>query len=256
MASASFDLTGRTALITGSSKGIGRGLAGGLLDAGCTVVLNGRDETTLNAAAASLGREHPTRVHAASFDVTDPEQVHIGFARAEVLAGPIDILVNNVGLQRRAPLIEVTNADWNQLVATNLSSAFLMGREAARLMMPRRRGKIINICSLQSAFARPGIAGYAATKGGLKMLTQGMCADLAPSGIQVNAIAPGYFQTELTADLVADEAFRSWVQHRTPAGRWGQIEDLTGALIFLASSASDFVCGQLLFVDGGMSAVL
>jgi gluconate 5-dehydrogenase len=251
-----FDVTGRTALVTGSTRGIGRALATGLLEAGCTVVLNGRDEERLTAARADLAERTGGDVRTAAFDVTDPPAVVDGVAAVEAAVGGLDIVVNNTGAQHRAPLLEFADADWYRLLDTNLSSAFLVGREVARGMSRRGAGKIVNIASLQSEVARPGITPYAATKGALKMLTKGMCADLAPAGIQVNALGPGYIETELTAALVADEAFSAWVRDRTPAGRWGQVEDLVGALLFLCSPASDFVNGQVLYVDGGMLAVL
>jgi gluconate 5-dehydrogenase len=174
----------------------------------------------------------------------------------EAALGPLDILVNNAGVQHRAPLLEFPDAEWHRVLETNLTSAFLVGRAVARGMVERGRGKIINVCSLQAELARPGIAPYAASKGGLKMLTQGMCADWGPAGVQVNAIGPGYFDTELTRELVADEEFDAWVRRRTPAARWGRPDELVGALLFLASPASDFVNGQLLYVDGGLSAVV
>lgn len=246
-----FDIRGRVALVTGSSRGIGRALAQGLLAAGCTVVLNGR-----NREALALTRDELSAQHAEAFDVTDSAAVAEGIARIEDHVGPIDILVNNTGVQHRQTFTEFSDEDWHRLLETNLTSAFLVGREVARRMVPRGQGKIINICSVQSETVRPGIAPYSATKGGLRLLTKGMCADLGPSGIQVNGLAPGYFDTELTAALVADEDFSAWVRRRTPAGRWGRVEDLVGALIFLASPASDFVNGQLLVVDGGMLSVL
>ena len=248
-----FDIAGRVALVTGSSRGIGHALAAGLLQAGCTVILNGRDAGRLEQARAALASD---RVITVPFDAADPAAVAEGVAVAEDRAGPIDILVNNAGMTRRAPLTEFADADWYRLLDTNLSSAFLVGREAARRMVPRGHGKIINICSLQSEAARPGIAAYAATKGALKMLTKGMCADLAGHGIQVNAIGPGYFKTELTEPLAADEQFSAWVRRRTPAGRWGELKDLVGPLLFLASPAADFVNGQILYVDGGLLSVL
>ncbi len=252
-----FDITGATALVTGSSRGIGLALAGGLLQAGCTVVLNAREPQRLEAARAHLAESVPGgRVVAVAFDGTDAAAVRDGVARIEAEVGPIDILVNNTGQQHRAPLLEFPDEAWHALLATNLTSAFLVGREVARAMVPRGRGKIVTICSVQSEVTRPGITPYAATKGALKMLTKGMCADLAPSGICVNAIGPGYVDTELTAALVADETFSAWVRGRTPAGRWGRVEDLVGALIFLASPASDFVNGQIIYVDGGMTSVL
>jgi gluconate 5-dehydrogenase len=251
-----FDITGRVALVTGSSRGIGKALAAGLLRAGCTVAVNARDEARLEATRAELAEATGGTVHAAAFDVTDPAAVISGVRRVEETAGPIDILVNNTGAQHRAPLTEFADADWYRLLDTNVTSAFLVGREVARRMVPRGRGKIINILSVQSELARPGIAPYSATKGAVKMLTKGMCADLAPAGIQVNGLGPGYFATELTTDLVADEEFTAWVRRRTPAGRWGQVEDLIGTLVFLASPASDFVNGQVVYVDGGMTSVL
>ncbi|MEV6639296.1 SDR family oxidoreductase [Amycolatopsis sp. NPDC051371] len=249
-----FDITGRVALVTGSSRGIGFALARGLLEAGCVVVLNGRDRAALGRAEEELSAIGT--VLSEPFDVTGSAAVAEGIARVEDRAGPLDILVNNTGVQHRAPFTEFSDEDWYRLLDTNLSSAFLVGREVARRMRPRGRGKIVNICSVQSETVRPGIAPYSATKGGLKLLTKGMCADLGPSGIQVNGLAPGYFETELTAALVADEEFSAWVRGRTPAGRWGRVEDLVGGLIFLASDASAFVNGQLLYVDGGLLSVL
>ncbi|KUN58059.1 gluconate 5-dehydrogenase [Streptomyces canus] len=256
MSHPAFDIAGKTALVTGSSRGIGKALAAGLLEAGCTVVLNGRDAVALETTRAEFAAVHGGRVHVAAFDATDPAAVAAGVADVEEETGPIAILVNNTGAQFRAPLLEFTYEDWHRLLDTNLTSAFLVGREVARRMAPRGHGKIVNVCSLQSEVVRPGIAPYAATKGGLKMLTKGMCADLGPLGIQVNGIGPGYFETELTSALVADEEFSAWVRGRTPAGRWGKVEDLVGALIFLSSPASDFVNGQVLYVDGGMLSVL
>ncbi len=251
-----FDISGHIALVTGSSRGIGRALAQGLLEAGCVVVLNGRDASTLARTRQELSELTDGTVLEEVFNVTDSASVADGIARIEDRAGPIDILVNNTGVQHRSPLVDFADEDWYRLLDTNLTSAFLVGREAARRMIPRGHGKIINICSIQSEVVRPGIAPYSATKGGLKLLTKGMCADLAPSGIQVNGLGPGYFETELTTALVADEEFSAWVRSRTPAGRWGKVEDLIGALIFLSSPASDFVNGQLLYVDGGMLSVL
>ncbi|MFJ8791693.1 SDR family oxidoreductase [Streptomyces sp. NPDC102462] len=248
-----FDIRGRTALVTGSSRGIGLALARGLAEAGCTVVLNGRDGGRLAEAAAALPAG---RVHTAVFDVTDGPSVAAGIADVEERVGPLDILVNNAGMQLRAPLLQFTDADWHRILDTNLTSAFLVGREAARRMTERGHGKIVNICSLQSEVVRPGIAPYAATKGALKMLTKGMCADWGPYGVQVNGLGPGYIETELTRPLVEDEEFTAWVRRRTPAGRWGRTEDLVGGVLFLASPAADFVSGQVLYVDGGMTSVL
>ena len=251
-----FDLSGRTALVTGSSRGIGRGLAQGLVEAGCTVVLNGQDAGRLEATRAEMAASTGGAVHAATFDVTDPDAVETGIAAIEEQVGTLDILVNNVGAQHRAALVDFPDQDWYRLLDTNVTSAFLVGRAVARRMVPRGTGKIVNIVSLQSEVARPGIAPYAATKGALKMLTKGMCADLAPAGIQVNAVGPGYIATELTSDLMADPEFDAWVRGRTPAGRWGVPADLVGPVLFLCSPAADFVTGQILYVDGGVLAVL
>jgi gluconate 5-dehydrogenase len=248
-----FDIAGRTALVTGSSRGIGLALARGLAEAGCTVVLNGRDAGRLERAAAGLPAG---RVRTAAFDVTDGPSVAAGIADVEERVGPLDILVNNAGVQLRAPLLDFTDSDWHRLLDANLTSAFLVGREAARRMTERGHGKIVNICSLQSEVVRPGIAPYAATKGALKMLTKGMCADWGPYGVQVNGLGPGYIETELTRPLVEDEEFSAWERRRTPAGRWGRTEDLVGGLLFLVSPAADFVSGQVLYVDGGMTSVL
>lgn len=251
-----FDLSGRTALVTGSSRGIGMALAQGLLEAGARVVVHGRDRSRAEATASDLSVATGGATEVATFDVTDAEAVDRGVSEIERVWGVPDILVNNAGIQRRGPLLDFTKADWDDLVATNLTSVFLVGQRVARGMAVRGSGKIVNIGSVQSRLARPGIAPYSATKGGLVMLTRGMCADLASSGIQANALAPGYVSTELTAALVADVEFTEWVQSRTPAGRWGRVEDLVGALVFLSSRASDFVNGQVLYVDGGMTAVV
>jgi gluconate 5-dehydrogenase len=251
-----FDISGRTALVTGSSRGIGFALALGLAEANARVVLNGRDVPALERAAAQISAATSATVHIAAFDVTDSDAVGAGIAGIEDDFGPLEICVNNAGMQRRAPFTTFTDDDWHALLATNVTSAFLVGREVARRMQSRGSGKIINIASLQSEVSRPGIAPYAATKGAIKMLTKGMCADLAGSGICVNAIGPGYFETELTQALVADETFSAWVRGRTPAGRWGRTEDLVGTLLFLASDASAFVNGQIIYVDGGMLSVL
>jgi gluconate 5-dehydrogenase len=255
MSAALFDLGGRTALVTGSSRGIGLVLARGLARAGARVVLNGRDEDRVAAAAESL-RGEGLAADPVPFDVTDEAAVERAVAEIEDELAPIDILVNNAGMQDRAPLQEFTAERWHRLLETNVTSAFLVGRAVGARMVARGRGKIINVCSLQSELARPGIAPYAATKGALKMLTQGMCADWAPHGIGVNAIGPGYFATELTQALRDDAEFDAWLRRRTPAGRWGEAEELVGAAVFLAAPASDFVNGQVIYVDGGIKAVI
>ena len=250
-----FDLSGRLALITGSTQGIGRSLAIGLVRAGARVVLNGRDATRVAEAVNELSAQG-FDVCGAAFDVTQREAVQAGIARTEADCGPIDIVVNNAGIQRRAPLEEFPEAAWHELLETNLSSVFYVSQCVARHMIPRRRGKIINICSVQSQLGRPTIAPYTATKGAVAMLTKGMCADWAHHGIQANGLAPGYFATEMNRALVDNPAFSSWLCQRTPAGRWGQVEELNGAAVFLASDASSFVNGQILYVDGGMTSTV
>ncbi len=250
-----FDLTGRCALVTGSSKGIGFALARGLARAGAAVVLNGRDVAALAAARGRLAADGLT-AHTAPFDVTDPDAVQAGVTGIEREIGAIDILVNNAGVQYRAPLADYPLDAWQRLLATNLTSVFLVGQAVARHMIARGRGRIVNLCSVQSELSRPGIAPYAATKGAVKMLTRGMATDWARFGLQINGLAPGYFKTELNAALVADREFSAWLAGRTPAGRWGEVEELVGAAIFLASDAASFVNGHILYVDGGITASL
>ncbi|WP_018763906.1 glucose 1-dehydrogenase [Arthrobacter sp. 135MFCol5.1] len=252
-----FDLTGRIALVTGSSRGIGNAIAAGLGRAGATIVLNGVDKARLEAARETLQQElGPGKVLASAFDVTDAAQVEAAIGDIESSHGPIAILVNNAGIQRRVPLLDLAPEDWDLVLATNLTSAFLVGREAARYMTARGHGKIINICSIQAELARPTIGAYTASKGGLRNLTRAMTAEWATSGIQINAIAPGYIHTQMTQPLVDDEAFNSWVLGRTPADRWGTPEDLIGPAVWLASDASNYVNGQTVFIDGGMSVVV
>jgi gluconate 5-dehydrogenase len=251
-----FDLSGRRALVTGSSKGIGAALAAGLAGAGAEIVLNGRDRTALERARAELAERTGAEVHTAAFDVTDEAAVNEAVAAIESGVGPIDILVNNTGVQHREPLLDVSRENFDRLITTNLTSAFLVGRAVAAGMVERGHGKIVNICSVQTWLARPGIGAYAASKGGLAMLTRGMCAEWAGSGVTVNGLAPGYVVTELTRPLVEDPAFDTWIRGRTPAGRWASVEDLAGTLIWLAAAASDFVNGQVIAVDGGLTAVI
>jgi gluconate 5-dehydrogenase len=251
----SFDLTGRTALVSGSSAGIGYALAHGLASAGARVILNARNAQKLEQAADRL-RAQGADVLTAAFDVTDGAAVAAGVARIEADMGPIDILVNNAGMQRRAPLEQFDKAQWDELMSTNVSSVFLVGQAVARHMIGRRRGKIINICSVQSELGRPNIAPYTASKGAVKMLTKGMAIDWGPYNIQVNGLGPGYFKTELTQALVKDEEFTRWLLGRTPSRRWGEVQDLVGAAVFLASDASSFVNGHILYVDGGVTATL
>ena len=245
-----FDLTGKRALITGSSQGIGYALAQGLMEAGAEVVLNGRDLAKLSDAAARLG------VRSIACDVTDHAATRAAVDQFETDVGAIDILVNNAGMQFRTPLEDFPPDAFERLMKTNVHSVFNVGQAVARHMITRGAGKIINICSVQTALARPGIAPYTATKGAVGNLTKGMATDWAKYGLQCNAIAPGYFDTPLNAALVADPAFSGWLEKRTPAGRWGKVEELVGACIFLASPASSFVNGHILYVDGGITASL
>ncbi|MFO1450103.1 MAG: SDR family oxidoreductase [Opitutaceae bacterium] len=252
-----FDLTGRTALITGSSQGIGLALARGLAQAGAAVVLNGRDEAKLKVAASALVAAVPgARVATAAFDVTVAAEIGREVERIETDFAPIDILINNAGIQRRSPLAEMTEAQWREVLDTNLTSAFLVARAVAPRMIARKSGKIINTCSVMSEVNRPTIANYSAAKGGLKMLTRAMAVEWAKHGLQCNGLGPGYIVTELNRSLVENEDFNRWICGRTPAGRWGQPEELTGAAVFLASAASNFVNGQILYVDGGLLAAL
>lgn len=255
MALERFRLHGRIALVTGSSQGIGLALARGLAEAGSRVILNGRDAARLEAARAALAAEGH-QADALAFDVTDEAAVDSAIAQAERDIGPIDILVNNAGMQFRTSLEDYPLEKWRELMRVNVESAFLVGRAVARRMISRHAGKIINICSVQSELGRPSIAPYTATKGAIKMLTKGMCADWARHGLQVNAIGPGYFKTPLNQALVDNPEFSAWLEKRTPAGRWGDVEELTGAAIFLASDASSFVNGHILYVDGGITSVL
>lgn len=252
-----FDLSGRVALVTGSSRGIGSGLADGLAESGATVVLNGLDPERLEAAAARARQRFGSeRVFARCFDVTDADAVRAGTDWIEEHVGPIDVLVNNAGVQHREPMLDIDVEDWERVIRTNLTSAFLVGREAARHMTKRGRGKIINIASVQAELARPTIAAYTAAKGGIRNLTRAMAAEWAASGIQANALAPGYIHTEMTQPLVDDADFNEWILGRTPAQRWGTVEDLVGPAVWLASDASAYVNGQVIYVDGGMTAVV
>jgi gluconate 5-dehydrogenase len=250
-----FDLRGRRALITGSSQGIGFALARGLAEHGAEIVLNGRDPGKLAEASRLLAAAGHT-VSVAGFDVTDGASVRAGVDAIETDTGSIDILINNAGMQFRTPLEDFPPDKWEQLLTTNISSVFYVGQAVARHMIARGRGKIINIGSVQSELARPGIAPYTATKGAVRNLTRGMCADWARHGLQVNAIAPGYFKTPLNQALVDNPEFSSWLEKRTPAARWGNVDELVGAAVFLSGDASSFVNGHTLYVDGGITTCL
>jgi gluconate 5-dehydrogenase len=251
MSRALFDLTGRLALVTGSSQGIGLALAKGLAEAGARVVLNGRDGAKLEAARAAV-----PGAMAAAFDVTDAAAVEAGIAAIEAAHGPLSILVANAGINLRAPSTDMPPETWRRVMDVNLDGVWYCCQAAGKRMVARGGGKIITVCSVQSELGRPTIAPYAASKGALRMLTRTLCAEWAKHGVNVNGLAPGYYDTELTSALVQDAAFTDWLCKRVPAGRWGRVEELVGATVFLAAPASDFVHGQLLFVDGGMTAVV
>ena len=250
-----FDLTGKRALVTGSSRGLGLTLARGLAGAGAAVVLNGRSADALEHAAAAL-RSDGLTAHTACFDVTDEDAVEAAVARIEEEIGPIDILLNNAGIILRGAFPDHDTETWQRVLDVNLNGAMYVARAAARRMVPRRRGKIINTCSLQSERVRGTCGAYAVSKTGLKALTRALAVDLGPYNIQVNAIGPGYFATELTKDLKGNPEFDRWVRSKAPAGRWGEPDELVGPAVFLASDASSFVTGQVIYVDGGWLAAM
>ncbi len=253
---AGFDLRGRRALVTGSTRGIGAALAEGLALAGATVAIHGREPATARHAASGLAGRLGTRVFDVGFDVTDDEAMAFAVGALEETMGGIDVLVNNAGIQLRGPLGDLGRATWDAMLATNLTSCFVLGQSVARGMMARGAGKIINVCSVQNRLVRPDTAPYAVAKAGLGNLTKAMCAEWASAGIQANGLAPGYIETDLNAALVADPEFDAWIRRRTPARRWGTTADLVGPAVWLASSASDFVNGQIIYVDGGLTAVI
>lgn len=250
-----FDLTGHRALVTGSSRGLGFAMARALAGAGAELVLNGRDEVALGKAAADLA-EGGAKVTALAFDVTSPDSVADAVDHCEREIGPIDILVNNAGMQIRGPLETYSHENFEAMLSAHVVSTFSVSKAVATHMLARGRGKIINICSILTNHARPTAAPYGAAKAAIANLTRGMAADWAPRGLHINAIAPGYFKTDLNQALMADADFDGWVRQRTPMGRWGEVEELGPAAIFLASDASSFVNGHILYVDGAFTAVV
>ena len=253
--SAGFDLSGRLALVSGGGSGLGLAIARGLAEAGARVVINGRTSAKLDAAVASL-RADGLLADAAVFDVADPRAVRTGVADLMSRIGPVDILVNNAGVQHRAPIDEFTDADWRRVMGTNLDAPFYLARAVVPAMKARGAGKIINIASIMSRLSRPTTVPYQVSKGGIAMLTRGLAVELAPHGIQVNAIAPGFFRTEMNEALTSNAEFDAWVKKRTPAGRWADPGELAGAAVYLASPAAAFVTGQILYVDGGFTAAM
>ncbi len=250
-----FDLTGKTALVTGSTRGLGRAMAEGLARAGAAIVVNGTNAARVAEAVGEL-RKAGFAADGVAFDVTDEDAIVAAFDSFDKAGTKIDILVNNAGIQFRKPMVDLATADWRRVVETNLTSAFVIGREAAKRMIARGAGKIVNIGSLTSELARATIAPYTVAKGGIKMLTRAMAAEWAVHGIQANAIGPGYMLTEMNKALIENPEFDAWVKGRTPAKRWGKPDELIGAAVFLAAPASDYINGQIIYVDGGMLSVL
>jgi gluconate 5-dehydrogenase len=250
-----FDLTGRTALITGASRGLGFTFAQALGSAGAHVIVNGRTSDGVESAVTLLAAAGIS-ASGSVFDVSRSEEVDPAIAAIEARHGKIDVLVNNAGIQHRAPLEDFADADWDRLMGINLDGVFKVSRAAARGMITRRSGAIINIASVQSELARPSIAPYAASKGAVRMLTKAMAGEWGKHRVRVNALGPGYFRTDLNEALVANAEFSGWLEKRTPLGRWGEPDELAGAIVFLASDASSFMTGQLLMIDGGITSVL
>ncbi|MFW6223177.1 MAG: SDR family NAD(P)-dependent oxidoreductase [Bacteroidota bacterium] len=250
-----FDLSDKVVLISGSSGGIGYALAKGLGEAGATLVLNGRNKTKLNNTVNELNNRG-YKVFGYPFDITRSKDVNEQVLAIEKEVGPIDVLVNNAGIQHRQPLEEFSEKKWKEIMDVNLNGAFIVSKSVVKGMIKRKRGKIINTCSLMSEVGRKTIAAYTASKGGLKMLTRAMTVDWAEYNIQVNGIGPGYFLTDMTQPLADDESFDGWIKSRTPAKRWGKPDELAGTIIYLASDASNFVNGQVIYVDGGILAAL
>jgi gluconate 5-dehydrogenase len=250
-----FDLTGRVALVTGAQRGLGYAMAKGLAEAGATVVVNGRNREALDAAVRSLD-DAGLAASASVFDVTDRDAVRLGIGAIEARHGAIDILINNAGIQRRHAFVDFTAEDWDAIIATNLTAPFIVSQAVLPGMIARRSGKIIHVASLMSELARPTVVPYTASKGGVRQLTRGMAVELAPHNVQVNAIAPGYFATELNRALIDNAEFNAWVCKRTPAGRWGEPAEIAGLAVFLASPAANYITGQMLVIDGGMSVAL
>lgn len=250
-----FDLSSKNILITGANRGMGYALAEGLAAHGARIFVNNRELAVAQQAAAKL-RDQGYRAEAVAFDVTQAEQIVQAVEFIESELGPIDVLINNAGIQCRHPLLDFPEADWDRVIEVNQKGVFLCTQAVARAMAPRQAGKIINIASMQAELGRETITPYAASKGAVKMLTRGACVELAKHNIQVNAIAPGYFKSDMTQSQVDDPAFTAWLCNRTPAKRWGELQELIGTAVYLASDASNFVNGQLIFVDGGMRAAV
>ena len=250
-----FDLTGKVALVTGATQGLGYAIAKGLAQHGATLGISARNPEKLEDALNRL-KNNGIDAYGYMFDVTDAEEISIGIDAMEYELGRIDILVNNAGINRRNPLESFPEKDWNEVIDTNLTSVYKVSKQVVKGMIERKSGKIINICSLMSEVGRNSTAAYATAKGGVKMLTKSMATEWAKHNIQINGIGPGYFETEMTDVLKKDEEFNKWLRERTPAGRWGKLDELIGTAVFLSSEASSFVNGQIIYVDGGILASL
>ncbi len=250
-----FDVKNKIVLITGSSRGIGYSLARGFAEAGSVVIINGTTDKSVREAVNKL-KSDGLKIYGIPFDVTIQTEVERSIDDVEKNIGPVDVLINNAGIHRRSPLEDMTLEEWNRVIEVNLNSVFILSRTVARFMMKRQTGRIINITSINAEAARPTIANYCAAKGGLKMLTKAMATEWGKYNILTNAIGPGYFQTELTRPLADDPEFDAWVKSEVPLKRWGMVDELTGAAIFLASEASSYVNGHTLYVDGGWQACL
>ena len=252
-----FNLDGKLALVTGSTQGLGLAIARSLGAAGARLVINGNSSQAKIDKAVASCKSAGVDVYGYRFDVTKEDQVEAAVNEIESNKGPIEILVNNAGIIRRVPLLDMQLAEWQEVIDSDLTSAFIVSRAVAPRMVKRGSGKVINICSLMSELGRDSVGAYAAAKGGLKMLTRSMATEWARHNIQVNGIGPGYFATDQTAPIrMKGHSFNDFIIRRTPAGRWGDPEDLQGAAIFLASAASDFINGQIIYVDGGILATL
>lgn len=252
-----FDLSGKVALVTGATHGLGKAMASGLGGAGATLVINGNSSQQKIDDAVESYKSAGFDAFAYRFDVTNEDEVEAAVANIEAKVGPIDVLVNNAGVIRRIPMLEMPLDEWEFVIRTDLTSAFIVSKAVVGRMIDRQRGKVINICSMMSELGRDSVGAYAAAKGGLKMLTRSMATEWARHNIQVNGIGPGYFATEQTAPIRVDgHPFNDFIIGRTPAGRWGDPDDLQGAAVFLASAASDFVNGQIIYVDGGILATI
>lgn len=250
-----FKVEGKNALITGSTGGLGSLFAQALAENGCNVILHGSKQEKVDAQVNSF-KEMNYRVFGYAFDIMDGEQIYTSVQKIVKEVGDIDILVNNAGINLRAPLEDFDDEEWDRIIGINLTGAYKVSKAVVKGMIQQKSGKIINIGSMQSEMSRPTIAPYAASKGGIKMLTKGMATDWAKYNIQVNGIGPGYFKTDMTRPLWENREFDSWLRNRTPSDRWGNPEELAGALLFLSSEASSYVNGQMIYVDGGLLATV